>query len=656
MAQLLDALSLSVVEEVKQLSCSPENAVAAVNAALAGLPLFPELLRALTDVCQGPCTQDAEEAASQLIVALDCQRRGAFLDAVHAASTALRHTQGGVTTTDAVEALAVRAESLLRLGLPKEAVDDAELVLQLRPDLERAKKVVQQAQQEDMFAEKSAMHAMQPCDVPIYMPPELDHLQTLSHASSAVHIAIAGPAGRGLFTRGTLEPGDVIVCEPPACVVVHKTARTSRCHTCFRPLPLNYMPCSGCSFARYCSRNCMRQAYGPHGAYECRGSAWAAALPTECVLAARVALAIQNARPFGQGEHLASLQSHWPHDVRQRLEMCVHAVVLARCLANTSKEAPTPAMLLRALRLVRTNCFAVTDEWAPQCHSGGARGACTVAAAVYSTASLVNHSCSPVSHASFGMGGTVIIRATSSIPSPGCEITIAYGPQQGQEPTSMRMAHLRTSHAFVCTCKACADPDAALRDAQLTGLKCIVTSNCDGAVPVSQARGQQRKPTLCMRCGAEQPQDAIARAADAATRAVSDLSRVRDTLDVAAARRVLATLQEHAHARNRRVAEAWDVLAQALHEHAAEQGEASLREAQAACEAGIAILRCHYPSGGSVEPVAVAHELAKLAGLALVAGDKHTATRAAAAAVASFEAHYGASYPLAHELRHLSLN
>ena len=81
-----------------------------------------------------------------------------------------------------------------------------------------------------------------------------------------------------------------------------------------------------------------------------------------------------------------------------------------------------------------------------------------------------------------------------------------------------------------------------------------------------------------------------------------------------------------------------------------------MREAQAACEAGIAILRYHYPSGGSVEPVAVAHERAKLAGLALAAGDKLTATRAAAAAVASFEAHYGTSYPLAHELRHLSLN
>ena len=105
----------------------------------------------------------------------------------------------------------------------------------------------------------------------------------------------------------------------------------------------------------------------------------------------------------------------------------------------------------------------------------------------------------------------------------------------------------------------------------------------------------------------------------------------------------MAELLAHVHGNNRRVAEAWDVLAQTLHDSGQHE------EAQAACERSTAILRVHYPQGC----LALGHEDAKLAGLALAAGDAATASTAAQRALAYFRAHYGTSYPRMAEMQAL---
>ena len=589
------------------------------------------------------------EAAAQLLEAINACRRGAFTDAVQAASEAFRHTPGGLSSNSAVPVLAVRAEALLRCGRPAEALEDATRVLELEPGNARAQAARAEA---DSSPPRSARQSMQPAECALYVSSS-GHVDvgTVPHASPAVRVGDAGPAGRGLFVSCDLPVGSVLVCEPPFAAVVHKAARTSRCHACFQLLPLNQVPCKGCNFGRYCSTACMDAACaGVHGKHEC-GSAWAAALPADAVLAVRVACGIQDAGPSSRALDVAQLQAHWPtgHDrAQEKVEQCVLAAVLAQCLATRSAasgtEAPTAAQLLRALRLVRTNCFAVTDDWAPQVYSGAARGECTVATAVYATASLCNHSCAPVAHASFGVGGAIIVRATAP-QHAGTEITIAYGPQQGQEPSHVRQTHLRTSHAFACACNACSADDVTSRDAQLTGLKCLAGGECGGAVPFpsSRKRGGDEEVARCTLCGAAQPSDAVSRAAAAAMHAKSTLGRARDTGDVAAAREAVAEFLAHVHGSNRRVAEAWDVLAQTLHDH----GEHA--EAQAASESSTAILRAHYPQGC----LALGHEDAKLAGLALAAGDAATAAAAAQRALSCFRAHYGASYPRVAEMQAL---
>ena len=597
-----------------------------------------------SDVCCPP-----SEAAAQLLEAINACRRGAFTHSVQAASEALRHTPGGLSSNSAVPVLAVRAEALLRCGHQAAALEDAARVLELEPGNARALAVRAAA---NSSPPRAARQSMQAAECALYMSsPGHGNIGTVPHASPAVRVGDAGPAGRGLFVSCNLPVGAVLVCEPPFAAVVHKAARTSRCHACFQLLPLNQVPCKGCSFGRYCSTACMEAACaGVHGTREC-GSAWAAALPADAVLAVRVACGIQDAGPSCRALDVAQLQAHWPTGqdrAQEKVGQCVLSAVLAQCLAIRSAvsgtEAPTAAQLLRALRVVRTNCFAVTDDWAPQVYSGAARGECTVATAVYATASLCNHSCAPRAHASFGVGGAIIIRATTPHLNAGTEVTIAYGPQQGQEPAHVRQAHLRTSHAFTCACDACSAEDVASRDAQLTGLKCLAGGDCAGAVPFPSSRKRGGDEVArCTLCGAAQPSDALARAAAAALHAKSTLGRARDTGDVAAAREAVAELLAHVHGNNRRVAEAWDVLAQTLHDSGQHE------EAQAACERSTAILRVHYPQGC----LALGHEDAKLAGLALAAGDAATASTAAQRALAYFRAHYGTSYPRMAEMQAL---
>ena len=72
---------------------------------------------------------------------------------------------------------------------------------------------------------------------------------------------------------------------------VQKPHKKTRCHFCFRPLSPAPVPCRGCRAAVYCDDSCRERCErsGEHALWECGGACWAAVLPTEAVLAARVA-------------------------------------------------------------------------------------------------------------------------------------------------------------------------------------------------------------------------------------------------------------------------------------------------------------------------------------------------------------------------------
>jgi hypothetical protein len=276
-----------------------------------------------------------------------------------------------------------------------------------------------------------------------------------------------------------------------------------------------------------------------------------------------------------------------------------------------------------------------------------------VAQALYCTASLLNHACAPVAHASFARGGALVLRCAAASLAPHAPLSIAYGPQTGEAPRAQRRRLLRTSHAFVCACAACeGTPSAAAAEMQMVGLRCLASATCDGALPLPPAKEREREgaaaavtpPPRCSVCGDAPGAAALASAAARARAAKAALPAARDARNTHALASLLAELRATAHARNRRVAEAEDALAEALHA----SGDGDAAGALAHARAGHAILAAHYPAGS----LALAHERAKLAALAAAAGEGEAdaAARDAADACAAFRAHYGEGYPRLAEL------
>ncbi|GAQ78424.1 Tetratricopeptide repeat like superfamily protein [Klebsormidium nitens] len=63
-------------------------------------------------------------------------------------------------------------------------------------------------------------------------------------------------SGRGLRGTRSFAPGDVVLAEEPFAAVLLKERRATHCHHCFKALPLNSLPCSGCAGPLFCRERC----------------------------------------------------------------------------------------------------------------------------------------------------------------------------------------------------------------------------------------------------------------------------------------------------------------------------------------------------------------------------------------------------------------
>ncbi|XP_024120526.1 SET and MYND domain-containing protein 4 [Oryzias melastigma] len=110
--------------------------------------------------------------------------------------------------------------------------------------------------------------------------------------------------GRHLVAVERIEPGDVILTDRPYSFVLipeieetrKKDARTElfgtqhrRCHQCLAET-LCPVPCEGCSYSRYCSVRCQREAWEEHHCWECSLEADLMAMGIIAHLALRITL------------------------------------------------------------------------------------------------------------------------------------------------------------------------------------------------------------------------------------------------------------------------------------------------------------------------------------------------------------------------------
>ncbi|RVW81359.1 Histone-lysine N-methyltransferase ASHR1 [Vitis vinifera] len=100
-----------------------------------------------------------------------------------------------------------------------------------------------------------------------------------------------------------------------------------------------------------------------------------------------------------------------------------------------------------------------------------------VGQAIYSVASLFNHSCQPNIHAYF-LSRTLFLRATEHV-AVGCPLELSYGPQVGQWDCKDRQKFLKDEYSFRCECSGCSELNVS--DLVLNAFRCV-NPDCFGTV------------------------------------------------------------------------------------------------------------------------------------------------------------------------------
>eukprot|EP00850_Spirogloea_muscicola_P006502 SM000031S11511 [mRNA] locus=s31:23870:28925:- [translate_table: standard] len=571
-------------------------------------------------------------------------------------------------------------------------------------------------------------------------------------------VAWSEARGRDLIAERDLQPGDVLLEEDAYAAVLQKSERFRRCYACATSLPpAAGIPCAGCALPLFCSDACELLAGGLHPqsatvpedgllqdaasrslacapgwhAPECSGASWAAVVPIEAVLAARLfwrgqlSDAVAGEPIVGRltadeqglqgslalrctpAEQVQGLRHHLVAlPAAEKVRMFILGTVLSHCLAasNRTSELRGDATSTRAAKLavllavLRDNAMAVKQTMAPPDNGGtGERLAdrhvekvseVNIAQALYPTASLLNHSCAPNVAVSF-TGLRLTVRAVEFVGS-GSRLELCYGPQKGEMTRQQRRAWLKERYFFCCHCSACSDDSTSGMDLALSGFRCctpacngIVTSQLSGDVgqcdcpsetrPEStllmekkaedDARDTERKGGgtasaagcqdnnigaastdigRCTQCGETQDISACSRAAGEAFEELQSLrleaehnGKQAGNAFLRQGENALTAMRRLLHPFNRRLAEAEDVFAATL----CFLGMPAAAERHA--RASLAILKVHYPPGS----VVLAHECAKVAGLAERNGKIAVAKGEASMADRIWQAHHGQPYP-----------
>ncbi|KAL3914800.1 MAG: hypothetical protein SGPRY_007492 [Prymnesium sp.] len=297
-----------------------------------------------------------------------------------------------------------------------------------------------------------------------------------------------GCAGRGIISDKDLEAGAIVLTSPPATAVVAAEAATSHCHHCFRASsPL--MRCSGCRFARYCSRAHQQAAWGVHSRECSLLRKTKHRVPGASIrLLARVLWLLGEQSPASEWACSAgavlSLDSQWRSVPSTRREtMQEQAAMLCALLRELDeKSSPSPQFAAEMLSLISLNCHTICDDQLQEIEL-----AATAGVGLYPLAALTNHSCAPSAVQTFD-GDRIVLRALRSLPAGACSLLrclpvvdislctedvlpytgspIHIGYIELADSRATRIAALEEAYLFTCHCERCFPAPTADKDAQ----------------------------------------------------------------------------------------------------------------------------------------------------------------------------------------------
>ena len=331
-----------------------------------------------------------------------------------------------------------------------------------------------------------------------------DENETFPCLSSKVEVTSDDEKGRQVKAVEEIKVGDVVAIEKPYASVLLCENYLTHCQHCLKRL-LSSFPCRQCARVSFCSRTCERAAWLYHK-YECKYLDFLSNCGVEKFgfLALRVMTKTMwpvlkkfknDKRPeeqlSGDGSFtkpaygnsyfevynlLAHTEDRSTSDLFRR---SVLAVLLVKCLASsgyfgspTTKQKDdfdvlfAASHILRMLQVLPCNAHEISEFIQKEKDLVNSH-TIEIAAAIYPTFSLFNHSCDPCVTRNF-YGDTCVMRAIQTV-RKGDEVFDNYGYVSAVTPLAERQAELKKQYYFTCSCPACIEAWPLYAD-----LECLV--------------------------------------------------------------------------------------------------------------------------------------------------------------------------------------
>ncbi|KAL6266544.1 hypothetical protein P5V15_003391 [Pogonomyrmex californicus] len=340
----------------------------------------------------------------------------------------------------------------------------------------------------------------------------------LTSCPDSVELGFDQTRGRHLVATRDIRPGTVLIVDRPFSFSTDAPALGRNCLHCHATLKLEdsvRIPCRDCQTVSFCTETCRKEAWETYHRYECpvfnyffknssknlseesqQTSYFLLTYRTTIVQALRnnaettCALNPDFLRYHANGNakdkdddiskecaDLGSKKIYSPLDYRTVFQLETHctdmephvnlirtidAIFFAKCLTSVLSKldivctreifVSLAVAMLHHLQAIICNAYEIVENvrdemthvWEPR----------NIGGAIYTTVSLVNHSCYPNVVRHSYPNGAVVVRALRFI-GKGCEILDCYGPHFFSESRLIRREFLWKKYRFLCGCEAC---------------------------------------------------------------------------------------------------------------------------------------------------------------------------------------------------------
>ncbi|KAH0567131.1 SET and MYND domain-containing protein 4-like [Cotesia glomerata] len=326
----------------------------------------------------------------------------------------------------------------------------------------------------------------------------------LLSCSDAVTLSHDSVRGRHLIATRNIKAGTVVIIDKPFAFSTDKQALCTNClhcHVSFSLEEQTKIPCSNCQTVAFCSEECRKEAWDSYHKYECiifdifienldsnqQCSHLLLAYRTTVIKAINKESntldkeflnyhreEIDNDNKFNKTvisrydpldyKTVYLLETHCKKsDPRVNLARAIKAVYLAKRMQYVFEQTRVENIeeeeikilavaIMRHMQAINCNAYEIVENirdqrtkiWEPR----------NIGGAIYTTVSLVNHSCYPNVVRHSYPDGKVVVRALRFI-AKGSEILDCYGPHFISDELLSRQKLLSDKYSFICTCEAC---------------------------------------------------------------------------------------------------------------------------------------------------------------------------------------------------------